>query len=447
MNQVSDNWGGLDSFFSTDFHAIAQEASGKIVGNRTFRKSRRRRVRSTTQFGVEFLEARALLTENPASQMFTALNEKVAAGFKMGNDAMKEGYDAVKDVPTTFRNQFSDSKSWVDEIPTITETGTSLNSSIIINFPTMTLDGPSFSSPTASAPTFGAGEADPFYPGSNMAPYYSIYGSTGHASYSTDTGSGQANGYASFTALPSTTVTSETLSCWASYNTGTPQTGAMVTVNGTYDKIMANGDRDSWSVNLNLANSQWNGTVSAASKHGPVSVSGSVNYSNGQLITQDFSGTFAMENHTLNVNYSKMMQNGEYHTTRSASYRNTVFENITLMADYAFDSEIGTRTSAGTGYWYDDKAYLGVILASRAPLVGPATTAGTIFGAIPLNNNLWTLQTSLTISNQSVTNNSAVVLTEQIPFRTPFNFRTLFLGNYEDFNDDWFTGFGFTWHY
>jgi len=35
--------------------------------------------------------------------MFTALNEEVAAGFKLGNDDIKAGYDAVKDVPTTFR--------------------------------------------------------------------------------------------------------------------------------------------------------------------------------------------------------------------------------------------------------------------------------------------------------------------------------------------------------
>ena len=104
------NGGGVDSFFSTGFHAIAREATGKIVGNRPFRKSRQRRVRSTTPFGAEFLEARALLTENPASQMFTALNEEVAAGFKLGNDDIKAGYDAVKDVPTTFRNQFSNSE-------------------------------------------------------------------------------------------------------------------------------------------------------------------------------------------------------------------------------------------------------------------------------------------------------------------------------------------------
>lgn len=313
--------------------------------------------------GAEFLEARALLTENPASQMFTALNEEVAAGFKLGNDDIKAGYDAVKDVPTTFRNQFSNSKSWVNELPTITETGSSLNSSIIINFPTMTLEGPSFSSPTASAPTFGAGQAYPFYSGSHTAPYYSIYGSTGHASYNTATGVGQA-WLLNFTAVPLTTVKSETLNCWSTYSTGTPQTGAMVTVIGTYDKILVNGDRDSWSVNLNLANSQWNGTVSAASKHGPVSVSGNVTYSNGQLNSQSFSGSVAMENHILNVNYSKMLQNGEYHVTQNASYRNTVFENITLMADHAFDSEIGTRTSAGTGYWYSDKAYLGAIFAS-----------------------------------------------------------------------------------
>ena len=434
------NGGGVDSFFSTGFHAIAREATGKIVGNRPFRKSRQRRVRSTTPFGAEFLEARALLTENPASQMFTALNEEVAAGFKLGNDDIKAGYDAVKDVPTTFRNQFSNSKSWVNELPTITETGSLLNSSIIINFPTMTLEGPSFSSPTASAPTLGAGQAYPFYSGSNTAPYYSIYGSTGHASYHTATGVGQAHGYSNFTAVPSTTVKSETLNCWSTYSTGTPQTGAMVTVIGTYDKILVNGDRDSWSVNLNLANSQWNGTVSAASKHGPVSVSGNVTYSNGQLNSQSFSGSVAMENHILNVNYSKMLQNVEYHVTQNASYRNTVFENITLMADHAFDSEIGTRTSAGTGYWYSDKAYLGAIFASSAPLVGPATTEGTIFGAIPLNNDLLTLQTSLTITNQTVTNSSAVVLTEQIPSRTPFTFRTLFLGNYENFKDDWFTG-------
>lgn len=190
MNEASGKWRGWIVSFrqaSMRLHGKRQERLSGIdpserVGNGEFDRLRH---------SAEFLEARALLTENPASQMFTALNEEVAAGFKLGNDDIKAGYDAVKDVPTTFRNQFSNSKSWVNELPTITETGSSLNSSIIINFPTMTLEGPSFSSPTASAPTFGAGQAYPFYSGSHTAPYYSIYGSTGHASYNTATGVGQ----------------------------------------------------------------------------------------------------------------------------------------------------------------------------------------------------------------------------------------------------------------
>ena len=118
--------------------------------------------------------------------MFTALNDNVAAGVKMGNDAIKDGYDAVKDVPTNFQNQFAGSKSWISQIGTITQqnmpTGISLDSSIMLNFPTITLDGPSLSSPSATPPTFGPGSVSSYYPAMNMAPYYSIYGSTGQAS-------------------------------------------------------------------------------------------------------------------------------------------------------------------------------------------------------------------------------------------------------------------------
>ena len=71
-----------------------------------------------TRSSAEFLEARALLTENPASQLFTAMNDKAAAGVKLGNDEIDAGYEAVKDIPAKFQNEFGESKSWVQQIGT-----------------------------------------------------------------------------------------------------------------------------------------------------------------------------------------------------------------------------------------------------------------------------------------------------------------------------------------
>ena len=92
--------------------------------------------------------------------MFTALNAKVAAGFELGNNAIKEGYDAVKNVPGTIKSGFIEQKSWVQDLATTTGTGGSLDMSVINNFPTMTLEH-EFTTPRASAPTFGPGEANP----------------------------------------------------------------------------------------------------------------------------------------------------------------------------------------------------------------------------------------------------------------------------------------------
>ena len=375
--------------------------------------------------------------------MFTSLNEQVAAGFKKGNDAIKEAYEAVKDIPIDFSNQFASAKSWVLELPTITTTSRgqhSLDSSMLINFPTMTLDGPEFSSPTAVAPSFGPGQAYPYYPGSNTAPYYSIYGMSGQASYNTATGAGQASGYVNLWAEPTATVTRESLTANASYNTGSPATGATVSVVGTYEKVMANGDQDTWSVNLSLTGGEWSGTVSASSKHGPISVSGNATFSNGQTVSQSFTGDFVIQNHELHVAYHKMPRDGEAYVTQSATYRNTVFENITLMADYAFDSKIGTASSAGAGYRYDDRSYLSAMVGSYAPLVGPATTSGSIIGAIKTSDNQWTLQTSVTITNQNVDDASALMLSDQIPAQTPFVFRSMFLQSYDSYRDCVFWG-------
>jgi hypothetical protein len=383
--------------------------------------------------------------------MFTSLNEQVAAGFKKGNDAIKEAYEAVKDIPIEFSNQFASAKSWVFELPKITTTSRgqrSLDSSMLINFPTMTLEGPAFSSPTAVAPSFSPGQAYPYYPGSNTAPYYSIYGMSGQASYNTSTGSGQASGYANLWAEPTATVTRESLTANASYNTGSPATGATVSVVGTYEKIMANGDQDTWSVNLSLTGGEWSGTVSASSKHGPISVSGNATFSNGKTVSQSFTGDFEIGAQKLHVNYQKMPRDGEDYVTQSASYENKVFDEITLMADYKFDSKIGTASSAGAGYWYDERSYLSAMVGSYAPLVGPATTSGKIVGAIKTSDNQWTLQTSVTITNQNVDDASALMLTDlfndQIPAQTPLTFHTMFLQSYNSYKNGVFGWFGVT---
>ncbi len=174
--------------------------------------------------------------------MFTSLNDQVAAGFKKGNDAIKEAYDAVKDLPTQFKNGLASAKSWVLVLPTITTSSrgaSTIDSTILMSFPTMTLENPAPSSPSASAPSFSAGTAYP-----------------------------------------------------------------------------------------------------AASKHGPVSVAGNVTFSNGQIVMQTFSGEYAISNHELHVGYSKALRDGECHVTSGAIYRNTEFANITLMADYGYDSKV-----------------------------------------------------------------------------------------------------------
>jgi hypothetical protein len=319
---------------------------------------------------------------------------------------------------------------------------------MLINFPTMTLEGPAFSSPTAVAPSFGPGQAFPYYPGSNTAPYYSIYGMSGQASYNTATGAGQASGYVNLWAEPTATVTRESLTANASYNTGSPATGATVSVVGTYEKVMANGDQDTWSVNLSLTGGEWSGTVSASSKHGPISVSGNATFSNGKTVSQSFTGDFEIGAQKLHVNYQKMPRDGEDYVTQSASYENKVFDEITLMADYKFDSKIGTASSAGAGYWYDERSYLSAMVGSYAPLVGPATTSGKIVGAIKTSDNQWTLQTSVTITNQNVDDASALMLTDlfndQIPAQTPLTFHTMFLQSYNSYKNGVFGWFGVT---
>ncbi len=382
--------------------------------------------------------------------MFTSLNEQVGAGFKKGNDAIKEAYDAVKEIPTQFQNEFASAKSWVLELPTITTSSrgpNTLDSTILMSFPTMTLGNLALSSPWASAPSFSAGTAYPFYPGSNTAPYYSIYGMSGHASYSSDTLVGQASGYLSYTAPPSLLVTKETLTAYASYSTGTGGIGATTSIVGNYEKVLANGERDSWSANLQLNAGQWSGTLSAASNRGPVSVSGNVTFSNGQIVMQTFSCDYAISNHELHVGYSKALRDGEYHVTSGASYRNTEFANTTLMADYGYDSKVGTKILAGAGYWYDQKNYLGVVVGSNTPLVGPATTTGKLFGSVRTNNPLLTLQVSATISNQNINDASSLMFTDSIPSHTPFFFRSIFLDSYQSTKDGLGLGFQGGWGY
>ncbi len=96
------------------------------------------------------------------------------------------------------------------------------------------------------------------------------------------------------------------------------------------------------------------------------------------------------------------------------------------------------------GYWYDERNYLSAMVGSYAPLVGPATTSGSIIGAIKTSDNQWTLQTSVTITNQNVDDASALMLTDQIPAQTPFVFRSMFLQSYGSYKDGVFGGFGVT---
>ena len=371
------------------------------------------------------------------------MNDKVAAGVKLGNDESDAGYEAVKDIPAKFQNEFGESKSWVQQIGTMTNTSASLDSSMIINFPTITVDSSALSAPSASSPAFAPGELMPYMSGGTTGPYYYIYGSTGQASYNSSAGTGSASGSFTQTGLPTPGVSKETLTAWANYTTGNTATGATLTVYASYEKLMENQDRDAWSVNMSFNNGQWSGFVSAASKHGVVSASGNAAFSNGQLAAATFSGTIDGTNRTLNVSYSKMrQQDGTYHITSGASYRDTLFESITAMADFSYASDKGSRATAGVGYRYDNKAYIEAIFASYSPLVGPPTTAGKITGSIPLANNLLTLQTSISITNQNVTNNSVNVLTSDIPSYTPFTFRAIFIDDYQHFKDDWFAGVG-----
>ena len=143
-----------------------------------------------------------------------------------------------------------------------------------------------------------------------------------------------------------------------------------------------------------------------------------------------------------------MPRDGEDYVTQSASYENMVFDEITLMADYAFDSKIGTASSAGAGYWYNDRSYLSAIVSSQTPLGEPTTTAGKIVGAIKTSDNQWTLQTSVTITNQNVDDASTLMFTDlfndQIPAQTPLTFHTMFLQSYNSYKDGVLGGFGVT---
>ena len=114
---------------------------------------------------------------------------------------------------------------------------------------------------------------------------------------------------------------------------------------GSYSKVMTNGDTDGWTANLTKQNGSLEGNFTVNSKRGPLSVAGHVMFWNSLVSTVDVDVNYSVPNEQFSLHY----QYSPSHTLRTASYRNTVYDNITLLADYRYDSSLGTMVSAGTG--------------------------------------------------------------------------------------------------
>ncbi len=381
--------------------------------------------------------------------MFENLKAKTTTAFDQLNGEISEVFDSVNAIPAQFNTKFGEDRSLVTQMPQLTNLA--LNGAAISWDPTLiaginagAVEGPAFSKPVAGAPSFGLGQAYPYYPGSNMAPFYSIYGMSGNAWYNSTTQTGSANGSISYVGPPMIGVTSEVLIATASYNTASGAQPQTYTMTGTYTKAFVNGDFDNWNANINMNGGATGGTLSIGSKRGPVSVHGAATLSNGQVVSRNVTVDVVLPNNELHMSYSQSL----YGTTRNATYKNTVIGNVTLVAEYSFDDKVGTYIGAGTGWSSDPYNYISASVFSYQPLTGPASTAARITGVMQTSNPQWSLVTDVTLTNGNVSNDGSQLWnTYSTPPKTPNVFRASFLDSFYDFKGSWWAGLGFGWNY
>jgi hypothetical protein len=151
-------------------------------------------------------------------------------------------------------------------------------------------------------------------------------------------------------------------------------------------------------------------------------------------VTVDVNYSVPNEQFSLHYQYSPS------HTMRTASYRNTAYENITLLADYRFDSSLGTMVSAGTGYWRDEKTFFESVFARVSPLNGPAHSAALMRGLRRTNIPDLSLSFAVGLTDDVVNQGAMVNLVPYLsaPINTKWMLRGMTIIDYENMRDSVF---------
>lgn len=397
----------------------------------------------------EQLEQRSLLSAN---SMFTQLQENAVNVIGAGNSAVADALaTGMAGTKATFSNLFSESQDQLFELPTFLQVQTNGQNVVFdpldsaeIRDDLYGLDSGMQNTVVATAPVatpiaaFGPGNIDPFMGGFTSPTYAVIYGEQGTAWYDSNTNTGGANSYITLISSSTPEVTSELFLAHASFSTGNGQ-GSHFHLNGTYSKAFTNGDSDNWTANLTKQTGALEGSFTVNSKRGPLSVAGHVMFWNSVVSTVNVDINYSVPNEQFSFHY----QSSPSHTIRTASYRNTVYENMTLMADYGYDSSLGTRTAAGIGYWIDEKSYFESIFGRVTPVNGPAHSAALITGVRRTNIPDMSLSFAVSLTDDVVNEGAAVNLVPYLsaPINTKWMLRGMTILDYDNIRDSVF-GFG-----
>ncbi len=391
--------------------------------------------------------------------MFTQLQDNAVNVIGAGNTAVADGLAAgMAGIKSVFSNLFSESQEQLFELPTVLQVQANGQNIVFEPFESADivddlagLDSEMQNTLVATAPVaslpaaFGPGNIDPFMAlmGCSTSPTFtSIYGDKGNAWYDSTTNTGGANGYLTLI-MPSTPeVTGESFFAHASFSTGNGQ-GSYFHLTGSYSKAFSNGDNDNWTANLTKQNGGLEGDFTVNSKRGSLSVAGHVMFWNSMVntVTVDVNYSVPNEQFSLHSQYSPS------HTMRTASYRNTAYENITRLADYRFDSSLGTMVSAGTGYWRDEKTYFESVFARVSPLNGPAHSAALMRGVRRTNIPDMSLSFAVGLTDDVVNQGAMVNLVPYLsaPINTKWMLRGMTIIDYENMRDSVFgVGFQYT---
>ena len=127
---------------------------------------------------------------------------------------------------------------------------------------------------------------------------------------------------------------------------------------------------------------------------------------------------------------------------RTASYRNTVNPNVTVLSDYRFESGVGTSVAAGIGYVIDERHYVESIIARNTPTNGPATSAALIRGALRSKNfgQSWVFDVGVTNDIVNANPTGTLIPDLDVPIQTPWMWRGSTLIDYNNLKNSVWSG-------